>query len=42
VGHEGTRVEVRERPAWQANGFVAIGLFVVLVAAWSRPASGPC
>ena len=36
VGHAGTRVEIEEHAAWQANGFVAVlGAFVLAaVAAW--------
>ena len=32
VGHEGTRVDVEERPALQGNGFLAIALVVLLLA----------
>ena len=32
VGHEGTRVDVQERPALQGNGFLALALVVVLLA----------
>jgi regulator of protease activity HflC (stomatin/prohibitin superfamily) len=32
VGHEGTRVEVRERAAWQANGFLGIAVLLLLTA----------
>ncbi len=30
VGHEGTRVEIEERPAWFANGFIPLVLAIVL------------
>ena len=33
VGHEGTKVDVQERRAWEGNGFVAVGLVVVLLLA---------
>lgn len=35
VGHEGTRVDVVERPAWAVNGFLAllVGVLLVLAAA---------
>ena len=32
VGHEGTRVEIEERPALQGNGFLSLGLIVLLLA----------
>ena len=32
VGHEGTRVAIEERPAWQGNGFLGAGLLVLLAA----------
>ena len=31
VGHQGIRVDVEERPAWQGIGFIAIGLAVALL-----------
>jgi regulator of protease activity HflC (stomatin/prohibitin superfamily) len=36
VGHAGTRVDVTEREAWQANGFVGlvVGLVVMAAGAW--------
>lgn len=33
VGHAGAKVDVRERPAWQGNGFVALALALVLAGA---------
>ena len=32
VGHEGTRVDVEERPAWAVNGFLALAVGVLLLA----------
>jgi regulator of protease activity HflC (stomatin/prohibitin superfamily) len=36
VGHQGTRVDVEERDAWQVNGFigVVVGLLLVLAGVW--------
>ena len=39
VGHDGTRVDIAERPALQGNGFVAVGLVVLLVLAGGGAAS---
>ncbi|WP_024287118.1 SPFH domain-containing protein [Cellulomonas sp. KRMCY2] len=30
VGHSGVEVDIRERPAWQANGFVGVGAALLL------------
>ena len=31
VGHQGIRVDVEERPAWQGNGFIAVLLVLLLL-----------
>jgi len=41
VGHVGIRVDVREHPAWQGNGFVAVGVVVALAAAAALWTAGP-
>jgi regulator of protease activity HflC (stomatin/prohibitin superfamily) len=36
VGHEGTRVEIEERAAWSANGFIPLVLAILLFIAAAR------
>jgi SPFH domain / Band 7 family len=33
VGHEGTRVQIHERPAWAVNGWIGVGLVIVAIGA---------
>ena len=39
VGHDGTRVEVDERPAWAVSGFLVLPVALVLtgVGVWQVP-----